>query len=300
MSRKKIITLAAMLVFGFMVQPVTAEIGVTWVGSGSGDDPGAPYIFGSIEEDGDPIDLIWYRYNTDSSTRSVLNEQGYVNQDGAPSILIAGAPRQTMVVWSRNSAQGYDVFLSKFENGAWTTPDQLAGNAASDELDPALVLDPVSGDVHLFYWEKGVTPRVMHRWTDSSLTNWSAAEQVSTQGEAACRPAGVFHDGAVRVAYEVHDYGFNQTPRQVVVAVRAGAVWTPEVVAISNYSGVLAPQVHSHNGRMWVDWNDSDSEASWTRWSELGEWEQLRYASFLNIMARDYHVRGAIRVLASQ
>lgn len=300
MSRKYLFALAASLTFLLLAQPAIAEIGVTLQSSGAEDNPGLPYIFGSIHEDGDPIDQLWRRYNTDSLTRSVLNDQGYANQDGPPSILIAGTPRRSIVAWSRNSPDGYDVVLSKFDNGAWTTPDLLAGNTAFDELDPALVLDPATGDVHMFYWENGGTPRVMHRWTDSSLTNWSAAEQVSAPGEAACRPAGVFHDGVLQVSYEVHDYGFNQTPRQVVVAVKTGTVWTPEVVAISNWSGVLAPQVHSHNGRLWIDWNDSDSEVSWTRRNELGAWEQLRYVFYPSLEARDYHVRGAVRVQASQ
>jgi hypothetical protein len=300
MSRNCLFALAAMSMSVFLVLPVVAEVGVTTRVSSPENDPGALYIFGSIEEDGDPIDLSWLRYSGSSSTRFVLNEQGYANQDGAPSMMIAGTPRQSIVVWSRNSVQGYDVVLSRFETGAWTTPDLLAGNAALDELDPALVLDPASGDVHMFYWENDATPRVMHRWTDSSLTNWSAAEQVSAPGEAACRPAGVFHDGVLQVSYEVHDYGFNQTPRQVVVAVKTGAVWTPEVVAISNFAGKLAPQVHSHTGRLWIDWNDSDSEVSWTRRNELGAWEQLRYVTYLNLEARDYHVRGAVRTQASQ
>lgn len=257
------------------------------------------YILSHILEDPDPVHRIWQRYNPDSPNRVVLNPDGETNGDGWPSFLVTQAPRIPLVAWARNSAQGYDVVLSRFESGAWTTPEVLAGSL-EDELDPALVLDPDTGDVHLFYWVDGSTPKVMHRQADPGLTTWSVAAQVSDPADAACRPAGVFHDGVLRVVYEVHDYGFNQTPRQVVMARWSGTAWIPEVMAISTYDDRLDPQVHSHGGKLWVDWIDSVDEAAWTRWNPSTGWDPVQYEPFTGLMEREFHVRGAIQMLAVQ
>jgi hypothetical protein len=275
-----------------------AEVGASFpTGGGSGIDD--IYILGAILEDVDPVNGIWRRYNPDSSTRAVLNPEGEINGDGAPSMLVTSAPRIPLVAWSRNSAQGYDVVLSRFVSGAWTTPEVLAGSL-DDELDPVLVLDPDTGDVHLFYWVDEATPKVMHRQADPALVAWSSPVQVSDPADAACRPAGVFHDGVLRVAYEVHDYGFNQTPRQVVLARWDGAAWIQEVMAISSFDDRMDPRVHSHNGTLWIDWIDDTGEAAWTRWSPTTGWDPLQYEPFNGTEERDYHVRGAIRMLAMQ
>lgn len=277
-------------------QSSRAEVGATIPDAGSEPTIADLNILQYIVDDADPITgTAWLRHNADTPTRFVLNDAGYLNNDGRPTILTAGSPRRQLVAWSRNSAQGYDVVLSRFEAGGWTTPEVLAGDPSLDELDPALVLDSATGNVHLFYWENGATPRVMHRWTDPSLASWSTPEQVSAPGEIACRPGGVFHNGILRVAYELHDYGFSQTPRQVVVARQDGSSWTPEVVAISQQPGELRPELHSHNGVLWIDWIDSDLDAAWTRMDGQGVWEPIQYEPYANLEEREFHVRGAIR-----
>ncbi len=273
-----------------------AEVGAVIPDAGSDPTIADINILLHIIDSPDPVTgNIWVRYNADSSTRFILNDAGYLNNDGRPAILAAGSPRRQLAAWSRNSAQGYDVVLSRFEAGGWTTPEPLADDPNLDEMDPALVMDPATGNVHLFYWENGATPRVMHRWTDPSLSSWSVPEQVSAAGEAACRPGAAFHNGILRVAYELHDYGYGQTPRQVVVARQDGSSWTPEVVAISQQPGELRPELHSHNGVLWIDWIDSDFDAAWTRMDAQGVWEPIQYEPYADLEEREFHVRGAIR-----
>ncbi|MBD3866924.1 MAG: exo-alpha-sialidase [Acidobacteria bacterium] len=290
-------TFTSLVLLLISAAPVLAEVGST-IPTGGSSGMADIYILSQILEDPDPV-TIWRRFNPDGPNRVVLNPDGEINGDGAPSMLVTSAPRIPLVAWSRNSAQGYDVVLSRFESGAWTTPEVLAGSL-DDELDPALVLDPDTGDVHLFYWVDGSTPKVMHRQTDAALVVWSSAVQVSAASDASCRPAGVFHDGVLRVVYEVHDYGFNQTPRQVVLASWDGAAWIPEIMAISTYDDRMDPQVHSHNGTLWIDWIDDTGEAAWTGWNPATGWEPLQYETFNGQEEREFHVRGAIRALAIQ
>jgi hypothetical protein len=102
----------------------------------------------------------------------------------------------------------------------------------------------------------------------------------------------------LRVAYEVHDYGFNQTPRQVVVAQRDASSWTPWVVAISYQTDTIRPELHSHNGVLWADWIDRDDAAAWTRMDQQGVWEPVAEEGFSGLEELEFHVRGAIRVQA--
>ena len=257
----------------------------------------SPYILQSIIEDPEPIDSIWERYNLDNGSRSVLNEAGDENGDGPPSILRNPVSERSMVAWARNSASGYDVVISQFVNGSWSEPQVLAGSL-EDELDPHLVLDPATGDVHVFYWIDEATPRVMHRQAPADLSSWSDPLQVSEAGEPACRPAGVFHENALYVVYELHSFGAGQTPREIVLSRREQGEFILDVIAITNYSEEVWPEVHSHAGRTWIDWIDASDEMAWTRKDLQGQWEPTRYETFTSREERDFLVRGAVRMKA--
>lgn len=278
------------------------------VGIGGGTSPGGtaleggPLILG-ITEDPSPIPpTVWRKYFPEGVGRIALNPSGESNGDSTPSILVDPATGLVLVAWARNSATGFDVVFSRFAGGAWTDPQVLAGGPA-DELDPALVLGP-DGSIHVLYWvDDGATRTVMHRQAPSDLSAWSPAEPVSQSGESACRPSGVFHDGVLRVAYEVHTFGFGQTPRTVVLARSTASGFVPEVVAVTGNPGDVRPEVHSHAARLWVDWVDAQGagdsgEIGWTRLDAQGHWESIRYQSFGNGEQRDYLVRGAVRMQA--
>jgi hypothetical protein len=191
--------------------------------------------------------------------------------------------------------------VSKFESGTWTAPQVVIGGS-ENELDPQFVLAP-DGSVHMFYWVDGTTPQVFHRVAPADLSSWSAPDLVSQPGEASLRPAGAFHNGVLRVAYEVHNFGSGNTPRQVVLARFENGAFIPEVVAMTNNLGDVRPQVHAHAGHLWVDWvdqevTDGSGEVAWTRFSAQGQWQGIQYAPFANREERDYRVRGGVRLQA--
>lgn len=251
--------------------------------------------FSAIQDGGDPVPFVWSRFST-STSNVVLNENGDLNGDGPPTIL--GNPADVcLVAWSKNSAAGYDVVASRFEDGVWSAPQVLA-NSASDELDPVLV-QGVDGVIHLFYWEAGAQPRIMQRTAPADLSAWSAPAVVSDLDESACRPQAVFHDGVLRVVYEVHDYGFGQTPRQVVVGRFESGELIREVVAITHNVNPIWPQIHSRAGRLWIDWEDSPGQMFWKRRdSSTGIWEPTQIEPFTSQMQKHFFVRGTIRHIA--
>ena len=230
---------------------------------------------------------------------------GLLKKHGSAISQIVADPATGLVVaaWSRNSASGFDVVVSRFIGGGWSTEQVVASSLAND-LDPQLVLDP-DGSVHLFYWVDGTTPQVFHVVAAPDLSSWSAPIAVSQPGQSACRPAGVFHDGVLHVAYEVHDFGYGNAPREVVIARFENGSFVPEVVAMTDNMGDVRPQVHSHAGRLWVDWIDAETnwgvgEMAWTRLSSSGHWEPIQYEPFGDREQRDYLTRGAARLKAIQ
>jgi len=275
-----------------------SEVGVA---SGSGlSQHRVSYVL-EIVDDPTPITTIWRRVSPVDAIRFVLNPEGEQNGDGGPSIVADANTGLVAAAWARNSASGFDVVLSRFVNDAWTAPQVVAASSAN-ELDPQLVLDP-NGSIHVFYWVDGATPQVFHSVAPSDLSSWSTPAVVSQSGVAACRPAGAFYNGVLRVAYEVHNFGSGNTPREVVLARFENGAFTPEVVAMTNNLGDVRPQVHSHAGHIWVDWVDYETtggsgELAWTRLNAQGQWQTIQFEPFANREERDYLVRGGARIKA--
>lgn len=207
------------------------------------------------------------------------------------------------MAWSRNSPQGFDVVVSVFTNGAWSTPSVVAGSSA-DELDPDVFLDP-AGHLHIVYWvNDGATQSAFHVEAPPTASGWSTPEMVSEPGEAACRPVGIVHGGALRVAYEVHAGGFGTSPRNVVLSRKDGSGFLPEVIAVTNNTSDVRAGVHSLSGALWVDWIDAhgptefDGEVAWMRLDANGSWESAHYEPFNNGLERDLTTRATIRLRA--
>lgn len=272
---------------------VSAEIGVAIQDPGSPTAP-RPYIVGIIVDDPNPYGNIWTRVGPVSNNRFALNPEGSTSGDGRPSIALHPATHVPLVVWSRRVQGGYEVVLSRFEDGVWTVPQVLAGGTVPAH-DPAIAIDPSDGSVHVVYWEEGPERRVLHRSAGANLTAWGPASVVSQPGESAARPALVFHDGALRVAYEVHTFGFGATPRNVVISRLEGASFVPEVLAVTHFEGDVRPEVDSHAGRLWVSWVDSNGELGWARRVGAGGWEPLRYEPYSDVRDREWDARARVR-----
>ena len=244
---------------------------------------------------------MWRKLTAPNAYRLELNPQGETNGDGMPSVVTDVNTGLVAASWSRNSVNGFDIVASRFVAGAWTLPQVVAASSAN-ELDPRLMVDP-GGSVHMLYWVDGATPQVFHRVAPSDLSSWSAPVLVSQPGVASCRPVSAFYNGDLRVAYEVHNFGNGNTPRQVVLARFEDGAFVPEVVAMTNNLGEVRPQVHSHAGRLWVDWIDTETtggsgELAWTRLDAQGSWQPIQFEPFTNREQRDYLVRGGARLKA--
>jgi hypothetical protein len=287
--------------FALLLAPgvVWAEVSVATQSAGA--QPGTLYVLDAIEDGPSPISTVWRKFGGNDLARVPLNITGETNGDGGPSIVSDSASGLIAAAWARHSTSGFDVVVSRFVNDAWTTP-QVVVDLADDVLDPQLVSDP-DGSLHMFYWVDGAVPQVFHVTAPSDLSSWSAPVRVSDAGEPSCRPAGGFYNGVLRVAFEVHNFGVGHAPREVVLSRFENGAFIPEVVAVTNNLGSVQPQIHSHAGKFWVDWVDSEDgtgggELAWLRLNAQGQWETVRYEPFANDEQREFLVRGGARMHA--
>ena len=273
-----------------------AEVGAFYGGPGAGTP--TPYVLGAILDEPDPYTNYWVQEHVGLGPHRVLNPNGETNGDGRPDVWLHPGTRVPLVVWSRNSPTGFDIVLSRFEDGAWTDPDVLV-DVVENARDPRLAIDAATGDVHLVYWIEAVEPRAEHRVAPADLSTWSAPQAVSGPGEASFRPQAVVHDGVLRVIYEVHVPGAGGTPRQVVLARLDPGGFVQEIVAQTTHDGDICPEVHSQAGRIWLDWIDGEGLMGWIRFDPLeGTWTPILAEPFAGVEEREFHVRGAVRAKA--
>ena len=138
----------------------------------------------------------------------------------------------------------------------------------------------------------------MHRQAPADLSSWSTAVLVSQPAEMAARPSAVFHSGELQVAYEVHDFGYGTTPRQVALASWDGQVFLSQMVAMTQHVAPNWPGVHSGQGKLWVDWIDATGEMTWILQSAPGIWDSVECEFFQTTEEKDYQVRYEIELLA--
>lgn len=267
-----------------------AEVGVVVHDNGAV----SVYVEQGIVDDPDPISSAWIPHHPVGSGRIPLNTDGAANGDDDPSLITDPASGFAVAAWARNSPGGYDIVVSRFESSAWSPP-QVVADSAADERDPHLVFDPSDGSIHLLYWIDDGAPRIIHRQAPSDLSSWSAPVQVSEPDSDACRPWGVFHDGALHVVYEGHDLGLGTTPRRIVLAIRQDQVFSSQILTTTQYAGENRPQAHSADGTLWVDWIDLEWEMTWMRQLPTGAWGPVEVETFQTPEEREFHVRGVIR-----
>ena len=287
------LALLATLALGTIVAPAVAEVGVHLSEVPQNTSLQSAYILQIIVDDGDPTSSVWRRYRSDSTSLVVLNDTGETNGDGLPSLVCDAATGTVWVAWARNSQQGFDVVVSRFENGTWTAPEVVAGSP-DDERDPVLVIDAASATLHLVYGVGGAAPHVAHRTATLPAGVWSAAEVVSAPGEIAARPHAVVHGGTLRVIYESHSGTLGGTPRQIVLARADAPGFTSQVLAGSTYAGELWPRIHVSAARLWVDWFDDVATTSWLR-DEGTAWSPISDEPHAGFEDREFFVRGRVR-----
>jgi hypothetical protein len=259
-------------------------------------DPRVTYAWNAIIDDIDPTSS-WHVLSVPTQGRAVLNPEGEANGDGKPSLWFDPARNLAVAVWARNSGAQFDVVLSRFAQGEWSTPVVIAGGAG-DQVDPFVTGDPLDGTLHVV-WVDRATGGVHHRWAPPDLAAWSAPQPVSPPGAVTRRPASAFDAEGLVVVWEAHDGGEGTVPRRIVFARRADGVFVEETVATTWHAEANFPEIHARGPRLWLEWIDADGEMAWRRQLLAGSWEPVAIEPYAGLVDLEYRVRSQIKALAN-
>ena len=276
------------------VNALRAEVGVTH-------DRQQPYMT-MITDDPEPILGFWDRHTDISrNDRHVLNFGGTQNGDGRPEVLLHPVTRLPFVVWARLNVEGFDIVLSRFEDGGWQPLETIAGELR-DERDPRVVFSE-DGRVHLVYWVGAESEGVVYyRSAPPGMGSWSAPERVSASGSAAQRPSIATQQGVIKVVFEtVSGEVANPGAKDIALARRSDLDgFVIEWVASTINTGALWSGVHVRGGDLWIEWLDQETtpwqgEMGWLRILSDGSWSSVRREPYGSEEERYFHVRGLIR-----
>jgi hypothetical protein len=217
-----------------------------------------------ITEDPDPMyedPQFWEVFRTDAAPWA-LNPDGDDNGDGEPSITadpITGCP---VAVWAFNAGPDFEIAFSRWDGTRWSETEFLSVSAA-DDIDPQAFIDP-EGNIYVTWWQPGedvVLLSVLR--VDGGL--WTGPEFVVAGGR---RPSIAVLDGQILIAYEVDAVAGGQ---QVAVHYGLPGQGVVEKVVDTERMEQLDVRLHAENGRLWMDWKESEALFGFTEWSD-GAW----------------------------
>jgi hypothetical protein len=176
---------------------------------------------------------------------------------------VSGNP---FIVWTVENAGDHDVAYRGWVDGAWDRTEFLTATL-EDERDPA-IWAAADGSIHVAWWSPGAGVEISRRTPQTGI--WSMPRIVSADG---ARPAITMLDGAAIVAYEGLAHGGG---RQIVVATETAAGrFSERVVAVIGTEGAAGLQLHQADGKVWLDWKQSDDRLAFSEW--LGSrWSPVR------------------------
>ena len=233
-----------------LLSPAMAEVSI------GGDSASLGFLFASGGDDPDPWPHRWDIIRTHVDPGLILNAYGDANGDGAPAFgmnPVTGAPE---VVWSWWDGNDHEIALSRWqETGGWSEWEILTDNDV-DDLDPSISIDEL-GTRRVSWWRAGAPDQVWFTEQSAGTDGWSGEERVTVVVEAGLRPSVIEESGVVRVAYQRQA----ASATEIVVSTRQGG-WHATVVASTSYAGPegdgdIDVQIHTRDGRIWIDWVDS-------------------------------------------
>lgn len=134
----------------------------------------------------------------------VLNPQGDLYGDGAPTFLEDPTTGLPLVVWSRRGTGGSDLVWSTWEGDGWSRPSWVdVVDHPYEDRNPRLGID-AQGGIHLVWWrerERGAGTVYWSRFLPTG--EWSEPTALSADFEDARHPKLGSRDGALSVRYRI-------------------------------------------------------------------------------------------------
>lgn len=168
------------------------------------------------------------------------------------------------VAWAHWDGADYEIVVSRFTAGAWTTPLALT-STSGDESDPELAYTP-TGSARIVYWS-GSSAYMLLKPAGGS---WGSPILIGSGN----RPTttGVETD---RVAYQ-HVSGANV---EVIAAVYSGGSWASTTVSSQSYnaSGDIDVRMATASGQTWICWESGATQLAYSKLLANGTWTSVQY-----------------------
>lgn len=205
-------------------------------------------ILMGITEGPDPIPQVQWTPVLQPPTAAVLNQDGWLRDDGRPDIAVDPMTQTPAVVWAQDQGTDHDIAFNEFLDQAWRLEPELLADTFVDELDPRIFIDTDS-TVWVTWWEDGPSSRILVRSRPLGSESWNEPILVTASGR---RPSVAVKDGRLLVAYE-RDISTGGQDIVVASAKQEGG-FVYDVVATTARTEPLDVILHSLHGRLWMEW----------------------------------------------
>jgi len=174
---------------------------------------------------------------------------------------------QALVVYCAYVGPDYDIAFTERQGEGWE-PIQFLSSTGIDDLDPRVAVGP-DGTAYVVWWQRDrdTGDRVMLTRRSAETGEWEPPSLITIGGR---RPSVAVVEDQLVVVYE-------RTAAEVGQQIMVYTEWTlglpvEETVVVTDRIGPLSPMVHSANGRIWLDWRNSDWSYSYLEQVE-GVWD---------------------------
>lgn len=115
--------------------------------------------------------------------------------DQQPALDLDPLTQDPLLVWSRGSETRFNVYVSRFRNGAWSPPTRLFPNSLADQRNPRLIAE--SNSVHVVWTSEAASYSTLIRLTldRTSLVPVFGPELLPTESGQVVPPSGVSSAG---------------------------------------------------------------------------------------------------------
>jgi hypothetical protein len=216
----------------------------------------------------------------------------------SPEVAVDPASGRAVVGWLERAGDTYDFVAASANSSGWGAPCRVAESGVALSA-PAVVFLPDGRLTVVYVVASGTESRAFVRIAAPPEWRFSPPEPVSPAGEVVTHAHATVHEGQLHVVYARRD----GPATSIVHATPSASGFDLEVVAVTSFAGATLPQIHSHAGRLWIDWVDAEAptgagELAWKRQGAGGAWEPTRYETTTSPFQRDYHARPGIRLQA--
>lgn len=232
-----------------------------WVVAGQSSADFVLLILG-ITEGPDPIEGFAERYV--DLPQGIANPGGVARGDGRIDLAFSSAGHHAIAVWAYGTDSGHDIAFREWDGIKWRNQELISADPKV-ELDPRAFIE-ADGTIWVTWWVDQGSGKIMVSRRDPVSRSWDGPAAIAGGGR---KPSIIVHDGWLLVTFERRD------PNRTKLMLSSQSVTEQqsiEILAETQWiDGSIEPLLHSFEGRLWIDWQHSDTLFGYSEFVD-GQW----------------------------